>query len=71
MKLLRRQPLACADLQVPKGLDMGARATDPQLGLSIRLLRAFDIMHDRWVCRLDILYGVLCQRRQLACRVAS
>lgn len=63
--------LACADLPLPGGTDMAARASDKQLGLSIRLVRQYDISTDQWPCRLDILYGWAALRPELACRVSA
>ena len=63
--------LAMADLYVPKGTDMAARISDPDLGLSIRLVRDYDINLDRTPTRLDVLYGVATLRSELACRVQS
>lgn len=50
--------LACADLEIPKGVDMAARAQDKDSGLSLRMVRAYDIRTNTRPCRLDILYGV-------------
>lgn len=63
--------LGCADLPLPDGVDKAARASDDQLGLSIRLVRAYDINTDRFPCRLDILYGYTTLYAELACRIAS
>lgn len=63
--------LACADLPLPGGVDMAARISDPQLGLSIRMVRAYDINTDNFPCRLDILYGWATLRAELACRLQS
>ena len=63
--------LACADLPLPGGVDMAARISDPQLGLSIRMVRAYDINTDNFPCRLDILYGWATLRAELACRIQS
>ncbi len=63
--------LACADLPLPGGVDMAARVSDRQLGLSIRMVRAYDISSDNFPCRLDVLYGWATLRPELACRVAS
>jgi hypothetical protein len=62
---------ACADLYEPKGVDMAARMSDDQLGMSIRMVRAYDINTDRTPCRTDILYGVATLYPELACRIAS
>lgn len=63
--------LACADLPLPEGVDMAARASDPDIGLSVRLIRAYDINTDKWPCRIDVLYGWAALRPELACRIAS
>jgi hypothetical protein len=62
--------LATADLPLPGGEDMAARASDKQLGLSVRVVRQYDINSDRFPCRLDVLYGYRTLRPQLACRLA-
>ena len=61
--------LATADLLVPKGVDMAGRMSDKQLGLSIRLVRQYDINNDKFPCRLDVLYGWKTLRPELAARV--
>lgn len=60
---------ACADLLLPKGVDMAARVADDKLGMSIRMVRAYDINNDKFPCRLDILYGWKTIRPELACRI--
>jgi hypothetical protein len=61
--------LGCADLQLPKGVDMAARVSDKQLGISARMVRAYDISNDRFPCRFDILYGWASIYPELACRI--
>ena len=61
--------LASADLPLPRGVDMAAQVSDKQLGLSIRMVRAYDINQDQFPCRLDILYGWAALRPELACRI--
>lgn len=63
--------LVTADLPVPKGVDMGARVSDKQLGISLRMVRAYDINTDQWPCRIDVLYGWATLRPELACRIAA
>jgi hypothetical protein len=63
--------LGSADLPLPGGVDMAARVSDKQLGLSIRLVRAYDINTDRFPTRIDLLYGWTTLYPELACRVAS
>lgn len=60
---------ATADLIMPNGVDMASRASKD--GLSIRLVRQYDINNDVFPCRLDILWGAAAIRPQLACRVAA
>ena len=60
---------ATADLVMPGGVDMGSRANKD--GLSIRVVRQYDINNDVMPCRLDILYGYKTLRPQLACRLIA
>lgn len=61
--------LACADLPLPQGVDMASRVSDKQLGLSIRMVRQYDIREDVFPCRLDILFGWAALYPELACRI--
>lgn len=63
--------MACADLPLPGGVDMAERVADKELGLSIRLIRAYDINQDRFPLRLDFLYGWAVLYPQLANRVSA
>jgi hypothetical protein len=63
--------LATVDLPLPRGIDMAARASDKQLGLSLRIVRDYNIDTDQFPCRIDILYGWACLRPELACRVCA
>jgi hypothetical protein len=49
--------LACADLPLPKGVNMAARQSDPQTGLSVRIISDYNVSTDQFITRLDILYG--------------
>lgn len=60
---------ATADLIMPKGVDWGAREVYD--GISLRIVRDYDINNDRLPCRVDILYGYKTLRAQLACRLAN
>ena len=62
---------ASADLLLPGGVDKAARVSDKQLGMSIRMIRDYDINQDRLITRLDILYGWATLYPELACRIAS
>jgi hypothetical protein len=58
---------ATADLIMPKGVDFSAREVLD--GISMRIVRQYDINNDKLPCRLDVLYGYKTLRAQLACRV--
>ena len=61
--------LGCADLPLPDGVDRAARISDSQLGISLRMVRAYDINQDQWPTRIDVLYGWVTQYPELAARV--
>lgn len=61
--------LATADLIMPQGVDMSDRAASD--GLSIRLVRQYDINSDQLPCRLDVLYGWGTIYPELACRITG
>lgn len=63
--------LGCADFELPGGMDMAARASDEESGLSISFVRGFDIVNHRMISRLDILFGWKCIRPEYACRVVG
>jgi hypothetical protein len=58
---------ATADLLLPQGVDMAARAVHN--GISLRVVRQYDINNDRMPCRIDVLYGYSTIRPQMACRM--
>lgn len=60
---------ATADLVMPKGVDFAAREVYD--GISIRVIRQYDINNDAFPCRLDVLYGYKTIRAQLAARIAA
>lgn len=60
---------ATADLVLPKGVDFASRQVMD--GISMRIVRQYDINNDAFPCRLDVLYGYQAIRPQLACRIAS
>ena len=65
------ETLACADLELPAGVVFAGRASDKELGLSIRVVRQYTINNDSVPCRLDVLYGWAMLYPELACRVAA
>jgi hypothetical protein len=58
---------ATADLEMPNGVDFSARETMD--GISMRIVRQYDITNDKFPCRLDVLYGYKTLRAQLAARL--
>ena len=62
---------ASADLPLPKGVDMAARVSDSQLGISMRAISDYIIQTDQFVTRIDVLYGWALIRPELACKIIS
>jgi P22 coat protein - gene protein 5 len=62
---------ATADLPLPDGVDMASRVSDSQLGVSVRMIRQYQICDDVWPTRLDVLYGIAPVYPELACRIIS
>jgi hypothetical protein len=58
---------ATADLVMPQGVDFASRQVLD--GISMRIVRQYDINNDLFPCRLDVLYGYKAIRPQLACRI--
>jgi hypothetical protein len=58
---------ATADLLLPQGVDMASRQVHN--GISMRVVRQYDINNDRMPCRIDVLYGYSVIRPQMACRL--
>lgn len=60
---------ATADLVMPQGVDFAAR--EVMDGISMRVVRQYDINNDKFPTRLDVLYGYKTIRPELACRILS
>jgi len=58
---------ATADLMMPQGVDMASRQVHN--GISMRIVRQYDINNDRLPCRIDVLYGYSVIRPQMAVRL--
>lgn len=58
---------ASADLIMPQGVDMASRQTHN--GISMRIVRQYDINNDRMPCRIDVLFGSAAIRPQAATRM--
>jgi hypothetical protein len=58
---------ATADLLLPQGVDMASRQVHN--GISMRVVRQYDINNDRLPCRIDVLYGFSVIRPPMAVRL--
>jgi hypothetical protein len=58
---------ATADLLLPQGVDMASRQVHN--GISLRVVRQYDINKDRLPCRIDVLYGFNTIRPPMAVRL--
>jgi len=58
---------ATADLLLPNGVDMASRQVHN--GISMRVVRQYDINNDRLPCRIDVLYGFSVIRAPMAVRL--
>ena len=64
--------LAFADLPLPQGVEMAARAYDDEdVGMSIRMVTQYTINNDSEPTRADVLYGPASLYRSLGIRVAG
>ena len=61
--------LATADLEMPKGVDFAARESYD--GVSMLIVRAYDINNAQFPCRIDVLAGWATLRPELACRITG
>jgi len=62
--------LGMAPLAVPPGAD-SASQTDPDTGVSMRVVKDYDVLNDLFICRVDILYGFAAPRSEWAVRIVS
>lgn len=58
---------ATADLVLPGGVDFAAR--EVMDGISMRVVRQYDISDDTFITRFDVLYGYKAIRPSMACRI--
>jgi len=58
---------ATADLIMPSGVDFAAREVYD--GISMRIVRDYDINNDKFPCRIDVLYGYKTLRPEFAARI--
>ena len=59
--------MVTADLEMPKGVDFAAREVYD--GISLRVVRQYDIVNDKFPCRIDVLFGQKTVRPGWACRL--
>lgn len=60
-----------ADLPLPQGVWVSKRISNKALGVSVRFIKAYDVMTDQSPARLDVLYGWAAVRPEMSCRVQS
>ncbi len=63
--------LVMVDLEMPKGVDMSGRIVDEDLGLALRLVRAYDIRTNTRPTRLEALWGWTTMYPEMGVRVQS
>ena len=63
--------LAFADLDLPGGVDMSARAVDEEAGINFRVVRQYTINNDALPCRFDVLYGYGSLYPELGVKIAG
>tara|TARA_Y100000310_G_scaffold345755_1_gene469319 strand:- start:7134 stop:8339 length:1206 start_codon:yes stop_codon:yes gene_type:complete len=59
--------IAFADLEMPSGVDFAAR--EVMDGISMRIVRQYDITNDKFPTRMDVYFGQKTIRPELACRL--
>jgi len=60
---------ATADLVMPEGVHFASRQVFD--GISMRIVRQYDISTDKIPCRIDVLYGYKTIRPELGCRITG
>lgn len=63
--------LAMADLELPQGLHFAGRVSSPELGVSLRVIRDYDISEDEIPARVDVVFGAKAVRPEMACRITT
>ncbi len=71
--LFHKNAFTCAmvDLPMVGGVDMSARASSKEAGMSIRVVRQYTINNDQLPSRFDVLFGWAPLYQELAARVAA
>jgi coat protein Gp5 len=60
---------AMVPLQKPMGVHFAAVSTDPDTGMSVRIVSQYDINNDVFATRADIMYGWAPRRPEWSCRI--
>jgi hypothetical protein len=63
--------LATVDLPLPKGVHYAERIVSKKLGISMRIVQAYDIVNSLFPLRIDILYGTCVLYPGFAARVTA
>lgn len=58
-----------ADMEMPQGVDFAARKVVD--GISLKIVRDYDINNDKFPCRIDVLFGYKALRPEWAVRMCS
>jgi P22 coat protein - gene protein 5 len=61
--------LAFVPLEKPDGVHFAAVETDPDTGISIRVIRDYGFSTDKFQCRVDVHYGWAALRPEWACKI--
>ena len=61
--------LVVVPLELPQGVDFAARET--YKGLSMTIVRDYDITNSTFPCRIDVLYGTACYYPETGCRLTN
>ena len=61
--------LATVDLDLPSQSAEASRASDPQLGIALRITRQWAVLSDQWVTRCELLHGESVPRPEHAVRI--
>lgn len=62
---------AFVDLDLPKNMEMAARAKSNQLGLSIRIVKGYEVRTNLQLTRLDLLFGLKQTYEDFCVRICS
>lgn len=68
---VHKDSFTCAfvDLEPPRGNAEWSRATDPDTGITIRVVSGYDLVNDENLWRMDVLFGWQVVYPELACRI--